>query len=326
MASRSTTGLPLDSANIMLTVLEGILYGFSVLMFIGTMWTFTYKQRIRDINRPVVVVATLLFVLSTAHMIVGIIRLEDGLTKYGVTFHGGPAGFFADVTQQTFATKNTIITLQTLLGDGVVIYRCYVVWQSIWIIILPCMMWCGVAAFGICMVYAQAPTTDAKNVFGNETGHWITAFLSLTLATNLLSSGLLAYRIWTIERNVSGAYTTNIKMPILRVLIDAALLYSAALCASQVCFALSNNGFYVMGDLIVPVISIAFYMVFIRVSISKNVMECLETTVCGGLNESDRRFSLRCPVQPSVQIGHKDDILLTDRDSRKMDATLFTPV
>lgn len=66
MASRFTTGLPLDSANIMSTVLEGILYGFSVLMFIGTMWTFIYKQRIRDINRPVVVVATLLFVLSTA--------------------------------------------------------------------------------------------------------------------------------------------------------------------------------------------------------------------------------------------------------------------
>lgn len=155
------------------------------------MWTFTYKQRIRDINRPVVVVATLLFVLSTAvsflshsrchllkapkHMIVGVIRLEDGLVKHGTTFHGGSAGFFADVTQQTFATKNTIITLQTLLGDGVVvssfaaassntslltrnffpfpfpfrekIYRCYVVWQSVWIIILPCMMWCGVAGY-----------------------------------------------------------------------------------------------------------------------------------------------------------------------------------
>ncbi|KAG1829016.1 hypothetical protein DFJ58DRAFT_294284 [Suillus subalutaceus] len=233
MASKSTTGLPLDSANIMSTVLEGILYGFSVLMFIGTIWTFTYKQRIRDINRPIAVVAILLFVLSTAHMIVGIVRLEDELVKYGNTFHDGPAGFFADVTQQTFLIKNTIITLQTLLGDGVVIYRCYFVWQSVWIIILPCMMWCGVAAFGICMVYVQAPTTNAKNVFGNKTGHWITAFLSLTLATNLLSSELLAYRIWTIECNVSGAYATKNKMPILRVLVDAALIYSAALCASQ---------------------------------------------------------------------------------------------
>ncbi|KAG2106931.1 uncharacterized protein F5147DRAFT_636937 [Suillus discolor] len=280
MASKSTTGLPLDSANIMSTVLEGILYGFSVLMFIGTIWTFTYKQRIRDINQPSTVVATLLFVLSTVHMIVGIIRLEDGLVKYGNTFHDGPAGFFADVTQQTFVTKNTIITLQTLLGDGVVIYRCYVVWRSVWIIILPCMMWCGVAAFGICMVYVQAPTTNAKNVFGNQTGHWITAFLSLTLATNLLSSGLLAYRIWTIERNVSGAYATKNNMPILRVLVDAALLYSAAFCASLVCFAISNNGFYVLGDLIVPIISIAFYMVFIRVAISKKIHECLSATLC----------------------------------------------
>ncbi|KAG1804471.1 hypothetical protein EV424DRAFT_1432111 [Suillus variegatus] len=264
MASKSTTGLPLDSANIMSTVLEGILYGFSVLMFIGTIWTFTYKQRIRDINQPSTVVATLLFVLSTAHMIVGTIRLEDGLT----------------VTQQTFVTKNTIITLQTLLGDGVVIYRCYVVWRSVWIIILPCMMWCGVAAFGICMVYVQAPTTNAKNVFGNQTGHWITVFLSLTLATNLLSSGLLAYRIWTIERNVSGAYAAKNNMPILRVLVDAALLYSTVLCASLVCFALSNNGFYVLGDLIVPIISIAFYMVFIRVAISKKIHECLSATLC----------------------------------------------
>lgn len=101
-------------------------------------------------------------------MIVGTIRLEDGLVKHGNTLHDGPARFFADVTQQTFVTKNTIITLQTLLGDGVVvsssfftckletlvtymnpqkIYRCYVVWRSVWIIILPCMMWCGVAGY-----------------------------------------------------------------------------------------------------------------------------------------------------------------------------------
>ncbi|KAG2110693.1 hypothetical protein DEU56DRAFT_749808 [Suillus clintonianus] len=309
MPSKSTRGLSLDSANIMSTVLEGILYGFSVPMFMSTIWTFTYKQRIRDINRPVSVVATLLFILSTAHMIVGIMRVEDGLVN-NRDIPGGPAAYFADVTQQSFATKNTIITLQTLLGDGVVIYRCYVVWQSVWIIILPCMMWCGVAAFGICMVYAQAPTTTAKNVFSNETGHWITTFLSLTLATNLLSSGLLAYRIWTIERNVSGAYATKNKMPILRVLIDAALLYSAALCTSLACFALFNNGFYVMGDLIVPIISIVFYMVFIRVAIGQNIREYLSTTICGGINESDRRtLSPRSPVQPSMQVGHsKNDI------------------
>lgn len=34
-------------------------------MFIGTIWTLTYKRRTRDINRSTVAAATLLFLLST---------------------------------------------------------------------------------------------------------------------------------------------------------------------------------------------------------------------------------------------------------------------
>ncbi|KAG2747811.1 hypothetical protein P692DRAFT_20806481 [Suillus brevipes Sb2] len=51
--SESSTGLALDAASLMSIVLEGILYGrvsFSVLMFIGTMWIFTYKRRMRDVR------------------------------------------------------------------------------------------------------------------------------------------------------------------------------------------------------------------------------------------------------------------------------------
>lgn len=79
--SESSTGLPLDAASLMSILLEGILYGFSVLMFIGTMWIFTYKRSMRDVNRPTIVVATLLFLLSTAHMVVNIIHVENGLVK-----------------------------------------------------------------------------------------------------------------------------------------------------------------------------------------------------------------------------------------------------
>jgi hypothetical protein len=55
------------------------------------------------------------------HMIVDIIRLEDGLVKYRDTFPGGPAAFFADVSQMTYVVKNAIYILHTLLGDGVVV-------------------------------------------------------------------------------------------------------------------------------------------------------------------------------------------------------------
>ncbi|KAG2032986.1 hypothetical protein BDR03DRAFT_710434 [Suillus americanus] len=265
-------GIPMDAAAVLSSVLESILYGFSVLMCLGTIWTFTYKRHTQDVNWPIAVVAALLFVLSTTHIVVVIIHTERGLVKYRDTFPGGPVAFFADVTQDTFIIKNAIYTLQTLLGDGVVIYRCYVVWQSAWVIILPCMMWCGVAASGVCSVYyfSQASTAEIENFFGSRIGHWVAPFLASTLATNMLSTGLLAYRIWMIERKVSAIRTTKRKVPILRVLIDAAVLYSAALGSSIICFGLWNDGLYVMGDLIVPIVSITFYMVFIRVATSQN--------------------------------------------------------
>lgn len=40
--------------------------GFSVLMFMGTVWALTYKCRMQDINRPIAVVAIMLFIISTA--------------------------------------------------------------------------------------------------------------------------------------------------------------------------------------------------------------------------------------------------------------------
>ncbi|KAG2141102.1 hypothetical protein DEU56DRAFT_941381 [Suillus clintonianus] len=201
-------------------------------MFIGTIWAFTYKHSTRDVNWTMVAVATLLFLLSTADIVLVIIRVENGLVKYRYTFPGGPEAFLADVSQPTFLAKNVIYTLQTLLGDGVVPFL---------------------------------------QIFAGLTGIWILVFLAFTLATNLFSSGLVAYRIWTIERKVSTVRVTKRKIGILRVLVDAAILYSVALCPFITLFASSTpTVFYVMGDLLVPIISIAFYMVFIRIAISKH--------------------------------------------------------
>ena len=161
-------------------------------------------------------------------------------------------------------------------------------WQSFWSIILPSLLWCSVAGrtnllaevfsidnfstsvTGVGSVYSVSQaTTNTSDIFANETGQWITAFYASTLTTNLLSSGklmqprcpviffngmlgLLAYRIWTIGRNVRslGVSTKNTMKPVLRVLIDAALLYSATLLTALVCFANANNGQFIVLDMV----------------------------------------------------------------------------
>ncbi|KAG2140178.1 hypothetical protein DEU56DRAFT_296983 [Suillus clintonianus] len=301
----ASPGIPLDTATIMSSVLEGILYGFSVLMFIGTIWMITYGRRIQNINWPATVVATLMFLLSTAHMVVGTIRLEDGLVKYRDTFPGGPVAFFGDTSDKIFVVKYVIIVLQTLLGDGVVIYRCYLIWQSVWIVIVPCIMWCGVAAFGVFTACNFSRASIDINIFTHKTGHLVATFITLTLATNLLSSGLLAYRIWFLERKVSAIRTTKGRMPLLRVLVDAAILYSATLCSSLICFALSNNGLYIMAYLNVPIISIAFYMVFIRIASNQHIQDSI---VFGAPSEVERGNSQQYPMQPLHGIYIQNDV------------------
>ncbi|KAG1896988.1 uncharacterized protein F5891DRAFT_957852 [Suillus fuscotomentosus] len=267
----AASGIPLDAGTLMSTVLEGILYGFSILLFMATIWSLTYKQRIQDINRPIATVVVLLWMLSTAHIIVNIIRVEDAFVKYRYTYPGGPSAFLADVSQQTYVLKHALYVLQTLLADGVVIYRCYIVWQSIWIIIVPSMLWCSVAVTGIIGLYCASQSgSDSGDIYAQVLAKWVTAFFSLTIATNLLSSGLLIYRIWLIERNASTVRVTNgTMMPLLHVLMDTAVLYSVVLFTALICFVCSSNGEVVMLDMIMPIVSIAFYIVLIRIAISR---------------------------------------------------------
>ncbi|KAG1738242.1 hypothetical protein EDB19DRAFT_907456 [Suillus lakei] len=293
-------GITLDTAAVMSTAMEGILYGFSVLMFMGTLWTLTYKRRMKDINRRITVVAILLFILSTAHMVVDIIRLEQGLVTYRDTFPGGPVAFFADSTQPAFLLKNVIYIFQTIIGDGMMIYRCYVVWQSTWVIIPPIILLFGFTGCGFCAVYSSSQAdSDAGNIFAKATAQWITAYYSMTLATNLWASGLLVYRIWMIEHNVSALRATkSITMPIVRIIVDAALLYSATLFTTLVCFVISENGQYILLDMIMPIISIAFYMVLTRIAINNRPHSYLPAIHEGINNETARENTRDYPMKP----------------------------
>jgi hypothetical protein len=305
------SGIPLDAGTLMSTVLEGILYGFSILLFIGTIWSLTYKQRIRDINRPVAVVAILLCMLSTAHIIVDIVRVEFAFVRYGSTYRGGPSAFLADVSQQTYVLKHAFYVLQTLLADGVVIYRCYIVWQSIWIVILPSMLWCSVAVTGVIGLYCASQSgSDSGDIYAQVLANWVTAFFALTIATNLLSSGLLIYRIWSIESNVSTARTTKgPMMPLVRVLMDTAVLYSVVLFIALICFVCSNNGEVVVLDMVMPIISIAFYMVLIRIALARKTLHYSNTsrprrTTSETGQESSQQTAMK-PLQ--VHISRLDD-------------------
>lgn len=235
--------------------------------------------------------------------------MEDGLVKYRDTYPGGPAAFFADISQETYVIKHALYALQTLVADGVVIYRCYVVWQSVQVIILPSMLWCGVAVTGVHAVYNTLRYNTS--IFTQELATWILGFFISTIAANVLSSGLLAYRIWAIERDTGTipASTKGTMMPIVRVLVDAAALYSVTLVTALICFVCSNNGEFVMVDLVVPIISIAFYMILIRIAINRNHSYFSTVGTIANMEQGDLQEYPMKPLQVHIAELHAVAVL-----------------
>jgi len=203
------------------------------------------------------------------HMCIDIDRLFEGFVK--LRGNDELLAFFGDISQVTFVFKNAIYTFQTVLGDSVVIYRAYVVWQSVWPIVLPSILLCGVIATGIGSVFsASLATPNSSLSLFEQSGHWITAFFSSTLACNLIGTLTLAYRLWTLDRNLRHIRSRQISLfPIVLVCVDSGILYSAFLMSALILLVRGSRAQYIVLDMISPIISISFYAIILRVEIIK---------------------------------------------------------
>ncbi|ETW78063.1 hypothetical protein HETIRDRAFT_239459, partial [Heterobasidion irregulare TC 32-1] len=254
-------------AGVISTTVEGMLYGFSIFMFGMTMWILWSRRSTPNVNWTMVVASVIFAVLSTMHMIADVVRLEQGLIEHRDT-PGGPDAWFADISHFTFVFKILIYLVTAVLGDAIVIYRCYMVWQSWWFALFPGLMITGVAATGIGGLYRIIESSPQDPSSYDSVQTWITAFYATTLSTNFFCTCLLAYRIWSISSNVkkyNAAPAVRGGVPVLMIVIDSGLMYAAVHLITLVCWVLQNSMSYIFVDLAMPIICISFYMVIVRI-------------------------------------------------------------
>ncbi|KAM5540155.1 hypothetical protein V8D89_006295 [Ganoderma adspersum] len=280
--------LSLRAAGIFSTTMEGILYGYAVFMFTLAMWILLRDRQKRHVNYYMVFAGCTLMTLATAEMAVNIARVYQGFLSKGPDLTGGPEAYFADVSEATFVIKSCLYNAQTLVLDAVVIYRTYVVWQNFLICILPIVGWLGLLGTDSSFFSAGAVVSDSPplacsiglniaiatasshkgDVFAAQTGQWITAVYALSLATNVSTTMLLAFKIWNVARKSAQYRSGNIFTPVLRVIIESGAVYSVTITAALISFVVQSNGVYVVLDMISPIISIVFNMLIIRIGLA----------------------------------------------------------
>jgi len=256
--------IPLDKAYLSAIWLETLFYGMNFVLFFACLAVLTIKRRTPKINLTLVAVAIAMFTFSSAHVGLGFDRLIEGfITRRNEP--GGPAAFFSDVSIPGNVVKVGIHTVNSIIGDSVVVWRCYLVWGRRWkMCILPILLLVGstVCGFAQTVYFARAKTTHSA--FAPVLQIWNGSLFSLSLATNVTVTSLISLRAWYLLRDGRDMANTRPKSwRILLVVIESGMIYSAALICEITLYFLASNAFYIIYDPIAQLTAITPTMILV---------------------------------------------------------------
>lgn len=110
-----------------------------MLLFFSYLFIARYKKKVPT-HRFILFTAIAMFLFSTVHCSLGFYRLIEGFI-YLRDQPGGPAAFFSDVSIPANVAKVIIHTINSILGDSIVVWRCWKVWGEDWkICVVPVLL------------------------------------------------------------------------------------------------------------------------------------------------------------------------------------------
>ncbi|KAF4580795.1 hypothetical protein AB1N83_008442 [Pleurotus pulmonarius] len=259
--------LPLDEALLLGLWLESVAYGFFLCLFCGTMvLSFGRGRRHSDIHGKIMIgISSVMFLISTLHLILGMYRIQQVFVAHA-GYPGGVSAYIADAMRWEDIATNILYGTQEVLGNAAAVYRCYVLWSKDWrIIALPLMLLVGSLVSGCTMI---PPLAAADTPATLPIDRSIKVFYSLAVAQNVLTTALMAFRIWRTWSESAKYYEgENTLLPIIRVLVESAALQlvvealTLGLCAGGLNAVLLPQG------VVTPVVGITFTAIAIRIKL-----------------------------------------------------------
>jgi len=118
-----------------------------------------------------------------------------------------PGGIPAFIAENTAAWYNTFGTsagfLMSYLGDGLLVYRCYIIWNSNWkVVVLPILIYFTSIAFSILTVDQSA--VPGSSFFSGKAVDFGVPYTSLVVALNTLVTILICYRLLSMRRRMKS--------------------------------------------------------------------------------------------------------------------------
>ncbi|KAG7099699.1 hypothetical protein E1B28_001519 [Marasmius oreades] len=268
--------IPLDVAGVLSVWFETLIYGIYTCLFLSSFYMTLRKGMLHSRPSKIFFVATLvMWINCSAHVAVNLYRLLRGYVYLRETV--GPTNYFNDLGRPDKVVAGVLNALMTWMGDSLVIYRCYLVWDSnIWVVILPISLLI-VSIISNCVALYMFTKVPLGTIFGPALVHWMNTIYATAFAQNALTSSLIAYRLWKQEKNsrragIRSQGSSSNLIPVARIVVESAALYMALLLCLIVLYIQNNNGQFVLQEASPPAVGIVFCSISVRVSMRSHKM------------------------------------------------------
>ncbi|KAK1224752.1 hypothetical protein PQX77_012328, partial [Marasmius sp. AFHP31] len=184
--------LTLAKAALIGTIVECIVYGIYLTVFLRTVPILCQKTALSVVRAYLACTALALFALITLKLGVDV----DIVVKFFAT--NGANSFTTEEAKLSFG----IYVALTIIADIFIVYRVFAVWcRSLVVSAVPCLL----LVSGIISGGLMATRSSKLNFKEPQASGLLTTFYCITLVLNALCTGLIASRLYLLERQTPSS-------------------------------------------------------------------------------------------------------------------------
>ncbi|KAK0191493.1 hypothetical protein F5146DRAFT_603792 [Armillaria mellea] len=255
------------------TILLGLLQGIYTCLFGYTFWTlFSTRVTPNNVGRKLMAATIfLLYVFTTISFSFDWAFQRYAYVANGETFY---TVFLALEAVGPWWRTYRLVTgitggINTVLADIPMIWRCWVIWSENWLIVTPAII-CTVAGTLSKVFQIYGYMSNGSSDIGRTSGYatkidWSILYLSFTLATTVLTTLLIIYRIVKVANSPYSIGHRSYRR-VIEILVESAALYSISVIVYMGLVASNDQSAYYADAIMAYTKGIAPTLLVVRVA------------------------------------------------------------
>lgn len=205
------------------------------------------------------------FILITMHLCVDLTRAFAAFTA-NMDVPGSPDKYYANVDSTLNIMKTATYSTTTVISDAVLLFRTWIVWGRNYLIVaVPVLLWFADIATAAWFTWSTNVAKPGASVLISAVFARSKYFYVVTLILNLLGTVLIAFRLWSVRRRVSGHAFGQVPN-VISIVVESAAIYSVLLIVMIATSVADESAHFFFLNSMAPVVGSVFSYVILRSS------------------------------------------------------------